>query len=178
MTEKPALRPVQDYQMRCLITHGIKADVSRGNPNYYLAIDPGEGTGWATFSENGLPTDYGNVYGDAVGFYNFLHRPETFQLGFPRVVIYEKWGLLKFKNKQGSTMLSSQVIGVIRGWGTSIEAELISQEPGLNIGNAKESGINAEGPHSQSHWTLAFNHGWHYLNEKRIVIPRLLWPEG
>jgi len=179
--EKPTLTHSQDFQMRCLISHGIKPNTSMGNPHHYLALDPGEGTGWATFAENGMPTNYGNVYGDATGIYKFLHSADSrieFGIGLPKVVIYEKWTLRKAKNVQGSTMLSSQVIGVVRGWATHIGAELISQDSMLNPGNERESGISPHGTHSQSHWTFAFNHGWHYLNETGIVINRLHWPEG
>lgn len=176
--ERPKLTFKQDFQIKCIMSHGVKADLPLGNPHHYIAFDPGEGTGWATFGENGKPTNYGNVYKDATGIYKFLHGngPVDFSTGLPKVVIYEQ-----FRNRKefyGKTNLTSQTIGVIRGWAKFHEMELLSQETQLNEGNQRESGLRPEGPHSTQHWVMAFNHGWHYLTKKEIVIPRILWPEG
>jgi len=176
--ERPKLTHKQDYQVRCIMSHGIKAELPLGNPNHYVAFDPGEGTGWATFGENGKPTNYGNVYDDATGIYRFLNGGLDLSQGVPQVVIYENWRLLKPKEMYGSTLRTVQTVGVIRGWATHIGAKIISQEPALNQGNEKESGLKPEGPHSNQHWVLAFNHGWHYLTAEKIVVPRILWPEG
>lgn len=165
--------------MQCLKAYGVNHSDEHLNPNYYMAFDPGEGTGWATFAEDGCPTDFGNVYKEALGLYRFLHSGDDidFTSGRPEVVIYEKWKLLKTKEFYGSTLLSSQVVGVIRGWAEYCDAELISHETSINSTAQKWSGIKPEGSHATQHWVMAFNHGWYHLNEKGKVKPRALWPE-
>lgn len=172
----------QELQMQCLKQYGIKKpeEDREYNPNYYMAFDPGEGTGWATFNDIGYPTNWGNIYDNALGIYKFLHgegEEVDFGKGLPRVVIYEKWKLLKTKEFYGSTLLSSQVVGVIRGWAEFINAEIHSHETSVNSTAQKWSGIKPEGSHSTQHWAMAFNHGWYHLQQNGKVKPRVLWPE-
>lgn len=174
------LTPLQEIQMK-LIKHyaPMIKEFPGGNPIHYMAFDPGEGTGWATFNEIGYPTGWGNVYNDVNGVVDLSDSlSEMFQTNFvPKVVIYEKWKLLKTKEFYGSTMLSCQVVGLIRSLGYRWGAELVSHETTINSVAQKWSGLKPVGAHSKQHWVLAFNHGFYELQMRKKITPRIMWNE-
>ena len=99
MTAK--LTPLQDLQIKLMRHYGPKSE-ERGNHYHYLALDPGEGTGWAIFSETGYLMDFGNVYDDVNGVADLFARLRDYYAGAePKVIIYEKWKLLKTKEFYG-----------------------------------------------------------------------------
>lgn len=174
------LTALQEMQIKLMRHYGPKSE-ERGNPNYYMSFDPGEGTGWALFSENGYLTDFGNVYDDVNGVSDLLQalifKGEVAGGQFPKVIIYEKWKLLKTKEFFGSTMLSCQVVGVIRAFGHLVGAELRSNETNINSTAEKWTGLKPVGAHSTQHFVLAINHGWYHLQRAKKITPRIMWNE-
>ena len=168
------LTTMQKVAIKMLMTHGIKPELNPGNPNHYLAVDPGEGSGWATFAENGMPTDFGNVYGDVNGVTDLF---ETFQTP-PKVVIIELFRILKPEDFRMSRLPTLQTVGAVRSYARRVGAMLIGQEPAINNIAENWSNLRPHGAHSKQHFVLAFNHGWYYLQKEKVVVPRVKWPEG
>lgn len=178
MTPRQISNATQDIQIKLMRHYGPPKDSTIGNPNHYMSFDPGEGTGWATFGENGYLTGFGNVYADVNGVSNLFR--DKFWKGEepkPKVVIYEKWKLLKPKEFYGSTLLSCQVVGVIRAFAHLALAELYSHETNIKSTAEKWSGLVPVGTHSTQHWVDAVNHGWYHLQRNKKITPRLMWDE-
>lgn len=184
MTAK--LTPMQDIQIKLMRHYGPKDPDQGLNLNYYMSFDPGEGTGYATWAENGYLTGFGNVYNDVngvsellmggMGFGGMGINPDAIS-PVPEVIIYEKWKLLKTKEFYGSTLLSSQVVGVIRAYAHLVGAELVSNETNVKTVAQKWTGLKPVGAHSTQHFVDAINHGWHYLQCEKKVTPRINWNE-
>lgn len=175
MTAK--LTPMQDIQIKLMRHYGPKSE-ERGNHYHYLSLDPGEGTGWAIFSETGYLMDFGNVYDDVKGVADLFMRLRGYYAGAdPKVIIYEKWKLLKTKEFYGSTLLSSQVVGVIRAYAHLVGAELVSNETNIKKVAVNWTGLKPVGAHSTQHFVDAIYHGWHYLQSEKKVTPRITWNE-
>jgi hypothetical protein len=174
------LTPPQKAQIKKMMTEGVKPGSSETNPNYYMSFDPGEGSGWATFAENGKLTDFGNVYADVIGMTDLLFGEPGEAIrarGVPKVIIYEQWRLMKTKNEFfGDIFKSSQVVGVIRAYARICGAEAHAQERSINPIAQSWTGLKPVGNHNKSHWVLAVNHGWYHLQKNKIVIPRISWP--
>ena len=176
MTAK--LTALQEIQIKLMRHYGPKTQ-EIGNPNHYLSFDPGEGTGWALWSENGYLNDFGNVYDDVNGVSDLIRKIfwEPSVHNDPKVIIYEKWKLLKTKEFYGSTLLSPQVVGVIRAFAHLVDAELVSNETNVKSTAEKWTGLKPVGAHSTQHFVDAINHGWHYLQQAKKITPRILWDE-
>lgn len=173
------LTALQEIQIKLMRHYGPRGGDpgAKGLLSYkYMSLDPGEGTGWALWSETGHLTDFGNVYDDVNGVAD-LFEELTGRGTLPDVIIYEKWKLLKTKEFYGSTMLSCQVVGVIRAFGHLIEAELISQETNIKSIAQSWTGLKPVGAHATQHFVDAINHGWYYLQMNKKITPRLNWNE-
>jgi hypothetical protein len=130
-------------------------------PPYYLALDPGLHTGWATWDESGLFITMGTVH-----TYDALH---DLLADFPmtiKVVIVEDFKLFKHKARQqaGSRMPAPRAIGQIetfvRLWGASI----VKQPSHIKSTAERLTGVSTKNlPHDQTHVLDAFNHGEYYL---------------
>ena len=172
--EKPTAK--QRIALQMIMAHAIKPGTEKGQSNYTIALDPGETTGWATFHENGFPSDTGHVSGDVVGVADLLWGG-VFELP-PKAVVFETYRIQDAKAHQFSTVPTLQVIGAIRAYAHIHGAKLVGQEPGIKSSAVKFSGIVPEGRHETQHWVDGFNHGFFYLQRQGIYIPRALWPEG
>lgn len=177
MTAK--LTELQKIQIKLMRHYGPKCSDAGAKgliPHKYMSFDPGEGTGWALWSETGYLTDFGNVYNDVNGVADLFENLIRRGIG-PDVIIYEKWKLLKTKEFYGSTMLSCQVVGLIRGYGHTLKAELVSNETNIKSTAQKWTGLKPVGAHSTQHFVDAIYHGWHYLQVNKKITPRILWDE-
>jgi len=172
--EKP--KPKQRIALQMIMAHAIKPELPKGKPNHLIALDPGETTGWATFHENGLPSDTGHVSGDVVGVTDLLwggvfEEPAD-------IVVFETYIILNAKAHQFSTVPTLQVIGAIRAYAHSNGAKLVGQHPDIKDAAENFSNVRPEGKHETQHWVDGFNHGYFYNQTRGIYIPRVLWPEG
>ena len=92
----------------------------------FLFVDPGLNTGWATFTEIGLPTGRGIVRG-VDKFVEWLNKQEPH-----RMIGYEDFHLFGHKAvaQTGSKMEASQVIGVLKMKKGEWDAKLVPYRPG------------------------------------------------
>lgn len=139
-------------------------DVNLKNTEY-LSFDPGAATGWAAFDKLGEEINFGTCE----SIEELVHFLDTFP-GKPRVVIYERYRLRKNKALQqsGSEMPASVAIGAIVTHAILWGSDTVKQEPSIKPMAELMSGIKPRGPHSQSHWVDALNHGVYYLVKKKI----------
>ncbi len=132
-----------------------------------LSFDTGETTGWCYQSETddfpGGILDMGQIEGLAK-LTSFLH---SFTRPVDQVVIekYIVWGSKRGKQANiGSTLPTVRAIGIIESWcylrGIPYHLEYTSDLCGLQ---AKVTGMSTSGPHSQTHWIYAANHGRYWL---------------
>lgn len=177
--EKVPLTPRQQLSYSALYTHGVKPASDPGELWHYLAFDPGKVTGFAAFASNGAPTVMGHIPDWNKGVFEFLKqfaRPNT---KAPKVVIYEAYQIRgRGQRVDENAILTRAVIAVIKNFAALVEAELVAQQAAVLPIAAKFSGMEMPRDHSLSHQISAFNHGWYRLTEDKVVIPRILWPEG
>lgn len=131
---------------------------------YYVSLDPGKTTGWATFREDGWFTNRGQV--DLDDLPEFLES-----LDGTKVIIYENYKLFSWKAKQqsGSNMPASQAIGMIKSYALRNDCHLIDQPPSIKPTAQMLSQLTPIGKHSETHWVDAYNHGFYYLHNKGLV---------
>lgn len=136
---------------------------------YLVSFDPGLTTGWATFDKTGDITGYGQVKLD-----NFPEFLGGMKEGV-EVVVYEDFRLRKSKaiQQSGSTMPASQAIGQIKMFASQRGTRIISQSPTIKPIAEKWTGVKPKGPHSDSHWVDAFNHGAYWLIRQGIRKTKL-----
>ena len=138
------------------------------NNNYYLALDPGHTTGWATFDEDGNSSAVGQVKG-LEGLHTFLSNITP----HPEIIIFENFKLFGWKAAQqsGSQLETVQAIGVIKaacfGWGRIP----FDQNPNIKPIAERYSGVKANKNHAESHKDDAYNHGIYYLVTNKLINP-------
>jgi hypothetical protein len=133
---------------------------------YYLALDPGLHTGWATWDESGNVLNMGTTHS-----YDELHDLlANFHVGI-KVVIVEDFFLFKHKAKQqsGSRMPAPKAIGQIetfaRLWGARIEKQPSHIKPIAERMTGKRTAGMAK---LRTHMWDAYNHGEYYLITNKI----------
>lgn len=133
---------------------------------YYLALDPGLHTGWATWDNTGTIITMGTVHS-----YDDLHN---LLAAFPssiKVVIIEDFILFKHKARQqsGSKMPAPKAIGQIETFARLWGANIVKQPSHI-----KGIAERMTGKHTSSmakiktHMWDAYNHGEYYLLTKKI----------
>lgn len=125
----------------------------------YVSFDPGETTGVAEFNDQGYITWYGQFKFDELVMY--LHEYDKPVIA----VICEDFKIrggkaIKFV---GNRLEVIQAIGVIRAFALVKKADYILQDASIKPMAEKMTQIHPKGPHSQTHWTDAANHGGYYL---------------
>lgn len=169
------LTPKQHLAMAALKEHAIK-DKEKPESIHYVSFDPGKITGYALFSENGTPVGMGHIGGWSKGVRGFLDR---FNTRPPKVVIYEEYQIRgRAQNVDENAIATRAVIKAIKDYATVWESQLVKQQAAILPIAVKFSGMEMPRDHSLSHQISAFNHGWYRLTEEKVVIPRILWPEG
>lgn len=127
-----------------------------------LAFDPGETTGWASFSEQGEPTGNGQV--SIVELIDLVERFKESEEPIS-IIIYEDFKLYKHKASRqvGSRMPASQAIGIIRTLIRVTGAKEVTQMSDILSTAQKWTQVFPPGAHADSHRYDAYNHGMYYL---------------
>lgn len=132
----------------------------------FLAIDPGETTGWAIFKQDGSLDDYGQAEGLDFfsGWLEFLDPK-------PSLLICEEWILNPNISQGGSRQETVQVIGVIRSYGLRNGIDIEWQSPSRKPAGYAWAGIKPlpKSQHAQSHQYDAIAHGTYYLVSNKII---------
>lgn len=148
----------------------------------YLAIDPGETSGWAWFDENGIcrspnpgviTAGFGQIRGQELLTYWLEELPVP-----PKVLIYEEYKILgEAQIHFGKEVPTIQNIGIIKSYAFRNDIELVKQSTDkkrLGYGWAQ---IKKAGNHSDSHRRDAYAHGFFYLVTHQIVTVTRRPPE-
>lgn len=135
----------------------------------FMAIDPGDTTGWATFDEKGNGTGFGQVTTkNAKDIHKFLdeHSPE--------VIILEDYELFPWKTQQMAfnTVQTVRRIGNIESWAMLNEVPIHLQKPNVKTIGYMWAGIQKPKNHAQSHGPDAYVHGVHFLQKAGIRKPQ------
>lgn len=130
-----------------------------------LAVDPGETSGWAVLDGFGNTLGFGQ--GNERALHTFLSSFEDTYGAEPSTVIIESYKVLptakSLKANVGSKLITSQVIGMVRGFCLGWNCTVIMQNPqDKNIGY-KWMGLKPPSNHAESHQTDALAHGYYYL---------------
>jgi hypothetical protein len=144
------------------------------DPTYYLAIDPGQNTGWATFNHEGVALGFGILRKStpelATTFLS-THRPQ--------LIVVENFRVRDYKAKAftWSDMLTSRIIGAVEGYGALTGTTVVKQEP-----PAKDIGYMWAGmPKPKGHDPddqAAYAHGVHYIIKNKIRHPTAFMAKG
>lgn len=131
----------------------------------YLSFDPGKTTGWCTWDENGDVLSSGQA-----GLEELIVLCREWEKEKLVAIICEEFRLFKQKavGQAGSTMETSQAIGIIKTLKSATGCELVMQKPNIKTVAQKWTQLKPVGDHSQSHWVDAFNHGAFYLINKGL----------
>lgn len=134
---------------------------------YYLALDPGLHTGWATWDEAGVPITMGTVHS-----YEALH---DLLAAFPttiKVVVIEDFVLFKHKarSQSGSKMPAPKAIGQIETFARLWGAKIVKQPSHIKaIAEHSVGGISTKGMAKiRTHMWDAYNHGNYYLIQSGV----------
>lgn len=139
-------------------------------PVVYLALDPGDNTGWCTFDANGEIVNQGlcsNLDGRE-SLYNLLqemHKEVRLKL-----VICENYALFPWKSKEQSwsDLNTPRVIGVIEYWCYLTKIELELQPPNIKMIAYRWAGLTPAKNKKMSHSLDAYVHGIYYLQKNGI----------
>ena len=135
--------------------------------NWLLAIDPGESSGWATYSATGEFQDAG-ICRSREGVYDLLK-----EVGPVAKVVIEDYRLFSHKAVQqsGSRLETVRVIGAIESWAAINDSEVILQPASIKSIAQKWSGIVPKGSHKNTHHIDAMLHGHYYLQRTEVIKP-------
>lgn len=130
---------------------------------YYLVIDPGETSGWATFQEDGSATAMGSVHG-RTAVYGLLSTVQ------PRLLVVEDFELFPWKARDQafSQFETVRVIGAIEFWAYAKNVQVILQKPTIKTIAYKWAGISPAKIKRDSHERDAYVHGVYYLQRNGI----------
>lgn len=138
-----------------------------GNP-YYLALDPGVHTGWATWDKSGLFKDMGTTHSEE-DLHDLLDAfPKTIE-----VVIIEDFTLWRHKARQqaGSKMPAPKAIAQVETFARQWGSKIVKQDSDIKPIAEKWTGQSTKGlPKIQTHVIDAFNHGEYYLIKNSIKV--------
>lgn len=136
-------------------------------PTKYLALDPGESSGWAAFDEDGNLILYDTCY-SRESVYNLLDDKH------PRVIIMEDFKLYpnKAKEQSWSSFETVRLIGAVEHWAWQNNVEVILQPANIKSVAYLWAGISPPKQHSMTHETDAYVHGIYYLQKSGIRKPQ------
>lgn len=136
---------------------------------FYLAIDPGETSGWASFKKDGTPIDFGQVR-QRLGVYDLLKEQQ------PKFLVVEDFELFPWKSKEQSfsQFETVRVIGAIEFWAWAKAVPIVLQKPRIKPIAYKWAGLTPQKNHSLSHGPDAYVHGVYYLQSNGILKPQQL----
>jgi hypothetical protein len=132
---------------------------------YYLALDPGGSTGWATFREDGSGITMGTC----------TSRTEVYELlrsVKPSRIIMEDWITRQNAQLGGDRLEVVRVIGAVEFYAYLREIP-VTLQPNTVKGIAyKWAGMARGGPKRDSHEKDAYCHGVYYLQKAGIRKPQ------
>jgi len=165
--------PIQQKAINNLRNLGVYQERPVGKRGAYLVVDPGVTSGWALFSGNGYLVDWGQISGGVSGMALFLQEDLK---EVPDAIIYEVYQIRGLaQNLPPAAKVTLALIALLKKFGKGHEIPT----PGMQASNKpvaeRWTRLTPQGPHSQSHWVDAVNHGWYFLVTKRIVIPTIVW---
>lgn len=133
----------------------------------YLAVDPGNSTGWATFNDTG----------DVVGFGTCVTRNSVYEKlaeAAPELIIMEDYRLYPWKAKEQSWsgFETVRIIGAVEYYAYLHNAKVVLQEPSIKGIGYKWAGLTKPKNHALSHETDAYVHGVYYLQSNGIRKPQ------
>jgi hypothetical protein len=131
----------------------------------YLALDPGETTGYASFGVNGDSIDIGEVFSDA-------ELDELLDMVKPTVVIIEDWVQSPYVTMGGNKQLTARTIGSVESWARRHNAKVVLQPNTIKSIGYKWAGIPKPKTKSLSHRSDAYVHGVYYLQKQGIRYPQ------
>jgi len=136
---------------------------------FYLAIDPGETSGWASFDEAGKPLDIGQIKG-RIPVYELLQQVQ------PKVLIVEDFVLFPWKAKEQafSQFETVRIIGAIELWAFAKKAVVQLQKPNVKDIGYMWAGMPKAKSHKDSHQRDAYVHGIYFLQKNGILKPQQL----
>ena len=140
--------------------------------SYYLALDPGDTSGWAKFNEDGSGNGFDNVHGKAALF-------QLLEDTAPSLIICEDYKLFPWKaaNQSWSKLDTVRSIGAVEHyawlrWGADWEKHIIYQDPKIKGVGYMWAGIPKPKAKSESHYADAYVHGVFYLQKNGIRKPQ------
>lgn len=145
---------------------GESAEMLQQREPYYLAVDPGLASGWATWDVKGDVITMGTAKN-----YDELHDVLANLPNSIKVVIIEDFVLFKHKaiKQAGSRMPAPKAIGQIETFARLWGAEIVKQPSGIKSVAEKWTGkFTDKMAHSKTHMWDAYNHGEYYLIYNRI----------
>ena len=133
---------------------------------YYLALDPGKTTGWASFDKEGNAIRYGQAAKEEV--YDLLDAQAA------KVLIVEDFELFPWKSKDMpfDTLVAVRVIGALDHWAYKNQAQIVLQKPNIKSIGYMWAGITKPKNHAMSHGPDAYVHGVYYLQKNKIRKPQ------
>ena len=136
---------------------------------HYLALDPGETTGWASFNTDGTPKDFGQVKG-RIEVYTLLQEVQ------PKVLIVEDFMLFPWKSKDQafSSFEAVRVIGAVEFWAWAKKSVFVLQKPNVKDIGYMWAGVSKAKSHKDSHQLDAYVHGVYFLQKTGILKPQQL----
>lgn len=132
----------------------------------FLALDPGETTGWASFNQDGSLIDYGQAEG-----FDFFSGWLEFLEPKPFLIICEEWILNPNIPQGGSRQETVQVIGSVRNYAIRNGIDIEWQSPSRKPAGYAWAGMKPlpKSQHSISHQYDAIAHGTYYLVKHKII---------
>lgn len=133
---------------------------------YYLALDPGKTTGWASFDKEGNGVRFGQVQKEEL--YELLNETQA------KVLIVEDFELFPWKSKDMpfDQLIAVRVIGAIDYWAWENKATVVLQKPNIKTIGYMWSGMEKPKNHKMSHGPDAYVHGVYYLQKNGIRKPQ------
>lgn len=133
----------------------------------YLALDPGDTTGWAGFKENGDVDGFGDLFSKE-DVYEMLNRNR------PDVVICEDYFLYPWlaKEQSWSPFDTVRIIGAVEFWCWDNDKLLVLQKPDIKGIAYKWAGLVKPNNKKMTHQTDAYVHGVYYLQKNGIRKPQ------
>lgn len=133
---------------------------------YYLAIDPGNNTGWASFKRNGEVLDFSVI----TGHDDFLDWLEE-QFPFPQVIIIEDYRVRPQGNiNTFSRVPTIQLIGAISRIARKKKSKVVLQPSSILPIGLKFIGAKYDKAHVPDQIS-ALAHGVYYLQKNNIRPP-------
>ena len=132
---------------------------------YYLALDPGHSTGWATFTESG----------DGITMGTCKNRQQVYDLlkaVKPSTIIMEDWITKQGVALGGDRLETVRVIGAIEFYCYIRQVPLHQQPNTIKSVGYLWAGIPKGGPKHASHEKDAYVHGVYWLQKKGIRKPQ------